>query len=124
MGRGKHQSKKPSQELHKVAKQPGRLTSQSKTIVSRVRHYFEREKQKGTHMNVLKKTSAATEVSLTAIKRICSEQMNNDGQFFTPLRQYAASHIRMLSIRVSSAELFIPVMRGKNTRLSLVFLKR
>ena len=84
MGRGKHKSKKPSQEpqeLHKVVKQPGkgvRLTSQSKAIICRVRHYFEREKLKGTHMNILKKTSAATGVSLTAIRRIYPEQVSND----------------------------------------------
>ena len=77
------------QELHKVAKQPGkgvRLTSQSKTIVDRVRQYFEGEKQKGRHINVLKKTAEATGVSVAMVKRIYSEQRMNDGTFLTPVR--------------------------------------
>ena len=98
MGRGRHKKSQEPQELHKVAKQPGkgvRLTSQSKSIIERVRQYFEREKQKGTHMNVLQRTSTATGVSLTTIKRIYSEQRIHDGQFLTPLRRYTASRIRV-----------------------------
>ena len=91
MSRGKHKSKAPMQpqELHKVAKQPRkgvRLTSQSKTIIDRVRQYFEGEKQKGRHINVLKKTAAATGVSVATVKQIYSEQKTNDGTFLTPVR--------------------------------------
>jgi len=74
MGRGKHKSKAPTkpQELHKVAKQPGkgvRLTSQSKTIIDRVRQYSKGKKQKERHINVLKKTAAATGISVATVKQ-------------------------------------------------------
>ena len=100
MGRGKHKSKSPMepQELHKVAKQPGkgkRLTSQSKTIINRVRHFFEGEKQKGRQINVLKKTAEATGVSVATVKWIYSEQRMNDGNFLTPVRRYTVSRIRV-----------------------------
>ena len=78
-------------------------------------------------MNVLKKTSAATGVSLTAIKRIYSEQMSNDGQFFTPLRRYAASRIRVNPDSFDQGvirQVVHSFYERKEYRLSLVFLKK
>ena len=48
-------------------------------------------------MNVMKRTTAATGVSVTTIKRIICEQRSNDGQFLTPVRRYTAPRIRVNS---------------------------
>ena len=119
MGRGKHPKKasNESQVLHQVAKKPrqGVRTSQTKPIIDRVRQYFENEKRKGTHLNVLKRTATPTGVGTTTIKRIYAEQKNNDGQFLTPLKRYSTSRTESTqthSIKESFAELSTPFMRG------------
>ena len=62
--RGRHKKSQEHQELHKVAKQPGkgvRLTSQSKSIIERVRQYFEREKQKGKGVRLTSQSKSIIE---------------------------------------------------------------
>ena len=70
-------SKSPGdEELHKVAKKPGkgvRLTSQSKYIVKNVRQLFEKERSVGMSLKrscVIQRTAAATAVSIRTVNYI------------------------------------------------------
>ena len=99
MGRGKKKSKTPkeSQELHKVAKKPGkgvRLTSQSQNIIENVRLFFEKERVCRSTIrrtNVVERTAQATGVSKTTVKKIHKEYLSLEGQLLTPMKRYAIS---------------------------------
>ena len=80
--------------MHKVAKQPGKdvwLTLQSKAIITQ---YFERQKQKGTDVNVLERTAQQQVYPSPPLNRY-TQSREAVMEFFTPLRRYAASRIRV-----------------------------
>lgn len=88
---------KDAQELHKVAKKPGRgvrLTSQSGQIVENVRQFFEEEKAcKSTinRMAIVKRTADATRMSVRAVRRIHKDYLARHSQLLTPVKRYAVS---------------------------------
>jgi len=123
MSRGRKKSS-DTQQLHKVAKKPGkgvRMTSQSKHIVERVRQFFEKEKACGhsiSRVNVLKWTAQATGLSKSTVARI-EEFLACDSKLLTPMKRYAAHGSESILIHLtgrSFAELSINFMRGKNTQ--------
>ena len=70
---GSSSRKTAEQELHRVAKKPGRgvrLTSQSKYIVENVRQFFEKERSVGMSLKrscVVERTASATGISITSV---------------------------------------------------------
>ena len=88
-------------ELHRVAKKPGRgkrLSSQSKYIIESVRQFFEKEKSGGKSMlksRVVDRTAAATGVSMKTVYNIHQEFMAHDGELLTPVKRYSTSRIRI-----------------------------
>lgn len=98
---GSSKSSSSEQELHKVAKRPGkgvRLTSQSKYIVENVRQFFEKERTVGMSLkrsSVVERTAAATGISVRSVRNIHKEMLSQDGTLLTPLKRYSASRIRI-----------------------------
>ena len=70
-----------------------RLTSQTKTIIDRVRQYFEGERRKGKPLSVLKRTAEATRIGTTTIKRIYEKKRTvwvSEGEILHVARPLAA----------------------------------
>ncbi len=73
---GKNKAPKEPEQIHKVAKKPGRgvqLSSQSKTIIEHVRKFFEKESQYRYQIqrkNPAKRTAQATGISRRTVDRI------------------------------------------------------
>jgi hypothetical protein len=102
MGKTKKSSKSSAeQELHKVAKRPGkgvRLASQSKYIVESVRQFFEKERSVGMSLKrscVVERTATATGVSVRSVRNIHKEFASQDGALLTPLKRYSSSRVRI-----------------------------
>ena len=89
------------QELHRVAKKPGRgvrLTSQSKYIVENVRQFFEKERSVGMSLKrscVVERTASATGISIRSVRNVHKEFIAQDGTLLTPLKRYAPSRVRV-----------------------------
>ena len=99
MGRGTGKGKGKA-ESHRAAKELGkgvRIMSQTKIVVENVRRFFEKEKNKGhgKAVNVLERTADATGISTMTLKRIHREYIEQDMKFFTPLRRYIVSRLRV-----------------------------
>ena len=72
-----------------------RLTSQTKQIVENVRQFFEKERRTGKsikRMQVLERTAEATGIS---VRSVWSEFIDCEGKFFTPVKRYAMSRVRV-----------------------------
>ena len=72
-----------------------RLRSQTKEVVSNVYDYFEEVSRHQRTQEVLKRTTDATEVSCTSIKRLRKEKVDTGGgcgaAFSTPTKRYRVS---------------------------------
>lgn len=82
-----------------------RVTSQTTLVVENVRRYFTPQKLKGhTHggVKVMKRTADAMGLSLTNMKRVHSEYLAQDGEFFSPMKRYMVSRIRVNRLLWSS----------------------
>ena len=94
MGKTKQSGSSSKQELHRVAKKPGRgvwLTSQSKYIVENVRQYFEKERSVGMSLKrscVVERTMSATGISIRNVRNVHKEFIAQDGTLLTPLKRY------------------------------------
>ena len=74
-----------------------RIKSQTKIVVENVRKFFEREKNKGPGkaVNIIKRTAQATGSSDFTVKKIHKEFIGQDSRFFTPVKRYMVSRIRV-----------------------------
>ena len=64
-----------------------------------VRHFFEKERSVGMCLKrsqVVERTAAATGVSVRSVRNIHKEFQLQDGTLLTPVKQYAASRVRVL----------------------------
>ena len=98
---GNSSKKTAEQELHRVAKKPGRgvrLTSQSKYIVENVRQFFEKERSVGMSLKrscVVERTASATGISIRSVRNVHKEFIAQDGTLLTPLKRYASSRVHV-----------------------------
>lgn len=106
-----------------------RVTSQTTLVVENVRRYFTPQKLKGhTHggVKVMKRTAEATGLSLTNMKRVHSEYLAQDGEFFSPVKRYMVSRIRVNRLLWSSGhqEGCVRVYAGKEYPTLSAILKK